>query len=572
MTARPDLPSGGSSAPAATPRPTSTDRPSGAPLRAAIAVAVVGALLVSLGPLLGLVDPGAPAAFPAWPMSLVLALLAPALAVLFTRRGRPTTAAAALIGPAVLVPGRLLQDLQFVVDPSLAARPDLLHINTLDTYGPSIGVWLLLAGHIAVAGAGLLAVRGLEPAGSEAESGARRQGLLALVFCAGVVAAVGVLMAPFGSDDPYLLPRSAVDSPVMVLVGSLLLAVGVPSAAGFAAGSSDPDFARGGLLGVAAALAGVVVPPLVAVAVVPGLHFGWGPALGLVAIVALAVLAVPAGRVHLGGQEDDLRLPALTRLLALTAGFALVAGVLAIVAAIAPRLRMPFYLRDPSPYPARLLWPAGLLLVLLGAGLLVRRVAPWLRPMLPVVCAVVPFAAAGVLDAVFTALQVTGAQAGIGAWAAGFAVLFAVFAAVTAALAGGVERDDVDLTEIAMSRRVLVPALLALVLGAGAFAFPVVTGPGYTPPGVFASFGTTSWGLVIALLAVVGAAVLAPMCRPPRAVALLCGAALVVAVRVLEFPLTAGRIDGSAPGIGVWLGAAGIVALLGTAALAGRTR
>ena len=49
-------------------------------------------------------------------------------------------------------------------------------------------------------------------------------------------------------------------------------------------------------------------------------------------------------------------------------------------------------------------------------------------------------------------------------------------------------------------------------------------------------------------------------------------AALVVAVRVLEFPLTAGRIDGSAPGIGVWLGAAGIVALLGTAALAGRTR
>ena len=61
VTARPDLPSGGSSAPAATPQPTSSDRPSGAPLRAAIAVAVVGALLVSLGPLLGLVDPGATA-------------------------------------------------------------------------------------------------------------------------------------------------------------------------------------------------------------------------------------------------------------------------------------------------------------------------------------------------------------------------------------------------------------------------------------------------------------------------------------------------------------------------------
>ncbi|MER7082616.1 hypothetical protein ABT308_31025, partial [Saccharopolyspora kobensis] len=68
------------------------------------------------------------------------------------------------------------------------------------------------------------------------------------------------------------------------------------------------------------------------------------------------------------------------------------------------------------------------------------------------------------------------------------------------------------------------------------------------------------------------AAVLAPMCRPPRAAALLCGAALVVAVRVLEYPLTAERLPGSEPGTGLWFGIAGVLALLVSAAAAIRTK
>jgi hypothetical protein len=187
-----------------------------------------------------------------------------------------------------------------------------------------------------------------------------------------------------------------------------------------------------------------------------------------------------------------------------------------------------------------------------------------------VLWAVVPLAAAGSLDAVFTAVQAAGAGAGLGAWAAGASVLLAAIAAVLAAIAGAVERDDVDLTEMAMRRLVLVPSLVALVLGAGAFSLPVLTAPGYSAPGVFTDFGTTSWGLVLALAAVVGATALAPMCRPGQAAALLCGAALLVGVRALEFPLTAERLPGTAAGLGLWFGLGCVVVLLGTA-LAART-
>ncbi|WP_143121687.1 hypothetical protein [Saccharopolyspora antimicrobica] len=564
MTARPDLPSGGSSAPATNPQPVPTQ------LRAAMAVSVVGAVLIGLGPLIGLVAPSASAAFLSWPLLLVLALLPAGLAAAFIRRGRLITAAAVLVGPAALAPGRLALDAQVVADPALAARPELLKLASLDVFSPSIGAWLLLVGHAAAIVAGFLAVRSVGPGGEDSDG--HRQRLLTLVFCVSVPAVVGVMMAPFSSEDPYLLPRHALDAPAVVLIGSVLIAVGVPAAAGYLAGSVDQDFTRGGLLGLAAALTGVVVPPLIAAVVLAEVSFSWGPLLGLIAAFALVALAMPAGRARSGEVGEDLRLPALNRLINTSAVLALVAGALTVLAALAPQVEMPFGLRDPSPYPARMLWPAGVVLLLVGAGLLVPRLALRVRPLLPVVWVLIPLAATSVLDAVFTAVQAAGADAEIGAWSAGVAVLFAAAAAIVAAVAGAVERDEVDLTEIAMRRPVLIPALVSLVLGAAAFSLPVVTAPDYAAPGVFAEFGTTSWGLLIALAAVVAAAVLAPMCRPPRAAALLCGAAVVVAVRVLEYPLTAERLPGSEPGTGLWFGIAGVLALLVSAAAAIRTK
>src|SRR5699024_11169246 len=125
-----------------------------------------------------------------------------------------------------------------------------------------------------------------------------------------------------------------------------------------------------------------------------------------------------------------------------------------------------------------------------------------IRPVLAIAWVVVPLSCAAVLDSVFTAVQVADAAAGPDAWACGAALVLAVLAAIATWLAGAVERDEVDLTEIALRRVVLPPSLVSLVLGAGAFSFPVVDAPGYTPPGVFAAFGTTSWGLLTAVIAV----------------------------------------------------------------------
>ncbi|MBQ6643071.1 MAG: hypothetical protein IJH84_18835, partial [Saccharopolyspora sp.] len=70
--------------------------------------------------------------------------------------------------------------------------------------------------------------------------------------------------------------------------------------------------------------------------------------------------------------------------------------------------------------------------------------------------------------------------------------------------------------------------------------------------------------------AALAALVLAPRCRPPRAVALLGGAALVMSVRVLEFPITSGRFEGAAPGLGLWFAIAAVLAIAVTAGFAAR--
>ncbi|MEU6129303.1 hypothetical protein ABZ805_09040 [Saccharopolyspora sp. NPDC047091] len=597
-------------------RPTAPE-PTGPPtgLTAAIALSALGALLAAFAPLLGLVAPDMPTGFTSWPWLLVPALIPAVLAAVF-RGSRPALAAAVLLGPAVLAPGRLVQDAQLVVDAGLAARPELLLPDTLDPLGPALGTWLLLAGHLLALAAGVLALiagRGLfdhadgssdafgsfgedafagssvaeaaaDGAPGRGRAGARRQGLLALVLCATAIAAVGLLMGPFTSEDPYLLAKPAVEAPVPVALGSLLLAIAVPAAAAFMSGSADRDLVRGGLLGLAAGLAAVAVPPLVAVALLPRLQFGWGPALELGAALVLVGLAVEGGRDPARGS-GDVRLPALTRLLRTAGALAVLAGALAITGALTPHLEMPSWVDDPSLYPARLLWPGGVLLVLLGAALLVPSIAAAVRPALAVAWTAVPLAGAAALDTVLTATQVAGANAAPGAWISGGAMACALLAAITAALAGGVEREEVDLAEPdwhpergaddlaerSWRPAVAVPAAVAALLGLAAVLLPVLAAPDYTAPGVFTRFSTSSWGLIGAGVAVLVAAVLAVRSRPPRAAALLVGAALVMAVRALEFPLTAGRAEGAVPGPGLWCAIAAAVVLLVAAALAARS-
>lgn len=588
MTARPDSPTLSEASKGSGSVPPETDGLSG--LIAAIAIAGIGALLAGLAPVVGVVDGAAPA-FTSWPWLLVLAALPAVLALLFLRAGRRGLAAAVLITPAVLAPGRLVLDAQLVLGAGDVAQPELLLPDSLEQFPPAAGTWMLLAAHAVACIAGVVAAvtsgdRGSAvPAFGSAETGsqtaqgpgARRQALLALVLCAAFAAGVGALMTQLASDNPYLVPHAAVDSPVVVLVGSVLFAVGIPAAGGLAVSSAEPEFARGGLLGLAAAIAAYAVPSLVAATFVPGLHYGSGAVTGLVAALALAALAIPAGRVahdeHEG--EQDLSLPAGTRLNATSGGLAVLAGVLGLVATVTPVLRVPeFLLSNPATYPVRMLWPAGAVLLVLGAAVLWRPIAAWARPALAVAWAVLPLVVAAVLDSVFASFQVPETAAEPGTWIASAAAVLAAAAAVVAAVTGAVERDDVDLTEVSRRPAAIVPAVLVLSLTVGAFSFPTVTGPEYTPPGIFVGFTTASWGQVIALAAIVVATVLVPSSRPSRAAGLLGGSALVLLVRVLEFPLTQDRVPGSGPGPGLWIGIAGIVVSVAAAvlvALWGRT-
>lgn len=527
---------------------------------AAIAISVAGAVLYGLGPLVGLVSISSAAAFPSWPLLLLLGLLAPGIAAWCRHRGRPVAAVAALTGPAALAPGRILLDLQLLIDPGVAARPELLRLTTLDPVSPGIGAWLLVVGHLAAIAAAAVAFHGLA-VGTGGEAGTSRQGLLSTALCGGTLAAVGVLMAPFSSTDPYLLARSAVDSPGLVMAGSLLVAAAAPTAAGVLVGASDPEYTRGGLLGLAAAIAGVVGPPLVSVAALEQIHFSWGPLLGLLGALLLVALAFAPERT---GRERpaDVALPALARLRAAAGALALAAGVCGLLAALLPQLEVPLWLRDPTTYPARMFWPAAAVQLLVGAGMLVPRLAERLRPVLAVGWSAVPLAAAGVLDSALMAIQSVGAGVRAGMWFGGAAVLLAVLAGLVATVAGWVERDEVDLTELDADRRAGWLAAIASPLAALAFALPVLSAPDFSPPALTHTFTTASWGLLLALAVVVGAVVLAPRCRRGPAVALLVGAAAVVAVRGAEFPLTAGRVDGPEPGPGLWAAVLCLVVLL----------
>jgi hypothetical protein len=148
-------------------------------------------------------------------------------------------------------------------------------------------------------------------------------------------------------------------------------------------------------------------------------------------------------------------------------------------------------------------------------------------------------------------------------------MVVALAAACTAGLAGGVERDDVDLTELSWRPQVLAPAVAAAALAVGAFGLPVLKADGFHPPGIWSDFRFASWGLVFSLVAVLAAALLAPICRPARAVGLLLGAAGLVLVRLLYLPLDRSTAPGTGAGPGLLIAVACLVALLVAAGMAG---
>ena len=542
--------------------------PASVRLRAAFGLAAAGAVLSAAGPLVGVVDGSTPPAFTAWPLLVLLALLPVLLAGGFLIRDQPVVAAGVLAVTAFFAPGRLLIDLQILVDTTYATRPELFRPTNLTPLHPALGLWLLVAGHVLVLAAGVLAAG--EREADEDTTSTRRY--LGLVVTSGAVAAIGLFMAPITSTDPLVPTGGPLDAPVLAMIGGLLLALAAPCAGVLAASNPVPENRRGGLLAIAVALAVIALPPFVAGLVADGLGVSLGSVLLLIAAAAHAVLAVVLGRRGEEAQEktrEEVHLPGQRRLHVTAGVLGLLATLAALGGALTEQLTVPEGLPLPVSYADRLLWPAAIVVGLLSAALIAWGGS--VRPAFTVGLAAIPLAAGGALDAVYAATQISSVKAGNGVWFTVLAALLAIAAAITAALAGALEREETERKTSPQPLPTVAATLIGALLALGAFALPVLRGPDFVAVRLL-DLRIGSWGLLVAVLAIVAAAGLALVSRPSRAAALLLGAALVAAVRALEYPLTSARVADAAPGPGLWLAGASVLALLAGAAMSASRR
>ena len=544
--------------------------PAAARLRTSWALAAAGALLLALGPLLGVVD-GAEPAFTSWPLLALLALLPPVVAGVLLMRGRPFVAAGLIAAAGVFGVGRLLSDLLIVVDAMDVARPELFRPATLVAVTPSLGVWLLLAGHLLVIAGGALASGRAGMPADESEP----PSLVVFPVVIALVAAVGLLGKPFTSTDPFQLDRGPWELPVLGLVGGLLIALAAPLAAALAASSPDPDTRVGGTIGVSLALLAVVVPPLAAGTVVPGLGITGGSVAAFVA--ALLLPAAPlVGRTArlLSGKRDetrDLALPSPGRLHVAAGVLAVLAALAMLVGALLPQLVLTTGGEAPGLASVNLLWAAGLAFGVLGLLMFVPSAAPVVRPALVGGYLAMQLAAAGMTQVVVAASQLGVAQPGAGFWLMVVEAPLGLLALACTGLAGATERESAgEIRKEQVPVAELGAILLAGLFAVGAFVLPTLRGAKYTAPTVVPdNEPAVSWGLLICLVLLVVELVLVFRSRPARGAAVLVGLALLLGIRALELPLTGDRVEGATAAPGTWLALASIAALLVAAGLMG---
>lgn len=560
-----------------------------------------GAVALAAGALLPVIQGGSPG-FTAAPLLVVLAL-APAAAVLYAVvTGRSGLTAGLVLGLTALAPGRLLLDLQLLADGSLAARPELFLADRLLALPPAgPGLWPLVAGHLLTLAAGAFAAGA---ARDEAElagelDGRRRWRLLGPVL--GVAGGVGLLLAPLGSGNAYLLAKNAFEGPTVAMAGYLLLAALLPLTVLVAVSSPSAGVGKGGFAGAGLAALAVGVPPVIAGLVVDRLSVAPGSVVVTVAGLALVGLAftrfdvAEAGEAVTGDLAGEAKLPGLFWWRLATGGLALLAATAAVAGALAPVLKA----NGPTPVPetpARwLLLGAAVVLAVPALFVFVPRLSAFARGVVAATWAGVVLAGAAVLSA---ALSVTedkavdpalfgvdlpvplpdkvGFSAGPGVTWTFIALVLAAVAALAAVITGVVERDvsdddaelDTGLDGTRASGNVLTPLVAAAVLAIAAFGTPVFTAPGYAAPGLWSDFGAASWGLLGALAVVLGLYALVPRSRPAAAASALAGAALVLGLRAAELPLVGSEYDGSSAGIGFWLALGGAVVTLVTAGMA----
>jgi hypothetical protein len=430
------------------------------------------------------------------------------------------------------------------------------------------------------------------------------------VGCA-VLTGAGVLAAPYVSTDPWLVPRSVLDAPVWAAAGGFALAIGIALAVVLACSTPDPRVSIGGLVGVAVGVLGVVAPRVTVAALggEHGLRVALGPVLGLLGTLGLGLLAVWVGYrgrraayaapgavnghavltgasvfldgtgalARLGGAVDRLAGPP-AEVLAVRcrlAGAAL--ATLAAGASIAAALTEPLRLAPDLPHPQLatrwLLLAAGAILVPLALGTASRSLGPKVRPALALVLVTVPMAAGEPLAAVLGVLGLDGVGAGPGLWLTLLAVTLAGAAALAVVLAGGFERDEVELSRTPYEGPLAAASAAAAVLTVPAFWLPLVDGAGWGTTGVLQPpFGLASWGLLAGFAVTMGALLIGPRCRPGQAMVLYGGVFAVLVFRTSRLAVTPGLVPGNGLGEGAWATGLCLLLVVVAAVLVPRTR
>jgi hypothetical protein len=551
-------------------------------LISALWIGVVAAVSLVLGAVLPVVS-GASPGFASAPLLITLAVVPMGVAVGFTLTGRYTVAAGVLIGLAALAPGRLLLDLQLAVDASLATRPELYLPSTLGSPGMGTGLVFLLAGHLLTAVAGLLAagfMRAEAEAAGRSQPGRRRWQVITPLI--GIIAGISLLMTPLRSGTPYLLAGPAFEGPFPASGGYLLLAVAIPLAGLLVTGSVVDGIAKGALLGLALGTFAVALPELISALSVSMLSAAAGPVVALIAGLALlGVSFLPFSEVSpaedLARQDvaGEARLPGLFWLRLTTGILGLATAVAAVVGALSSQLTSPSALSAPKSPASWLLLVAGVVVGVLAPLTIAPPVSPVIRPALSVVWVGVLPAGTAVLGTAVVATDVRGFYSeGPGTFWTIVAVALAGVTAACSVITGVVERDEAEEAGPDAPRptsKVVAVLAAAAVLTVAAFGTPTFTAPDYVAPGLWTNFSDQSWGLLAAVLTVLGAIALVPRSRPSSAASLLLGATLVLALRAAELPMLGGQVEGAQAGTGFWLslGCAGALLIAAVMAVAG---
>ena len=547
-------------------------------LRLALLVSVAGAAITVVGMRQGLVADMPAPAFASGPLLLILAIAPAVLAVGGVLVGQAPTAAGVLSGAALLAPGLALVDAQFLRDALQVARPEIMVPTSLAPVTPAAGAYLLLSGHLAALVAGLLAAgrAGADPDSdyfaaldASVDAAARRRGV-GWALLAGTISTVGLLLPPFRSDNAFVVAHDLIGSPNLVKFGGLLIVITLLVGGAAAAANPRPAHAKGMAVGLFVALAWVVLPQIVAFASVDWLHVErGGPLIALIPVGLLAVVLFL--RNDTTADKGEIQLDT-SPLHVATGVLGVLTGIAALIGSFGALVIVEGGGDQPDSYANRQLLPAGILIILLSVALFTRW-AGAVRPAFVVALGSVALVGLATADAAFTGtgagnviaglpVSRTELRVGAGVWFAIAAIVLGGIAAVVAAVAGGAERDDVDLTKRTLHSRYGIPAGGAVLFAIGAFGSPMVKAPDFTAPGIWTDFRLASWGLLIGLVVVVAAAGIASLARPARAAALLFGAAAVAGVHLLELPMTGDRAPDAHAGTGTWLSLACFVALL----------